>query len=475
MKLAGAVVVAAAAGCLVARTALGNGAFPDSQAVITPADRPHEILLATNFGLITSTDDGGSWTWSCEQDPNGRRNLYQLGASPGRRLFARDSSGLVFTDDRGCRWTAATGALDGAVISDAFPDPNEAARVLAIAAPRGAGGGAYRLLESSDGGATFPIVRYTAAAGDTLSGVEIARADPATVYLIILKGADLAPALALSTDRGATWREHDLSGALGTGSVLLIAVDRDDPRRVFLQVNGPSANVLAVVEDGGTTVSTPLRLESGFMSGFLQTSGGAILVSGLVGADAVLHRSRDGGRSFASMPAPPTLWGFSERSGTIFGAARIGSPFAITTSTDEGTTWQPFMRYEDVGAIAGCVQDVCEDSCLTQAAVKLWPAQMCMPHSSEPGDASVVPEDAIGDATGGASEAAPERAPDGAAVDDGPAVVSMNDRARPAGCACSTSTAGSSGWWASAVLVGAWWRRRARRPHAFSRSKNCPR
>ena len=48
MKLVGTALVAA--GWLAARPALGNGAFPDSQAVITPADRPHEILLATNFG-----------------------------------------------------------------------------------------------------------------------------------------------------------------------------------------------------------------------------------------------------------------------------------------------------------------------------------------------------------------------------------------------------------------------------------------
>src|SRR5690242_4023849 len=108
VALAGA---ACLAGGLAARPALANGAFPDSQAVITPADRPLEILLATNFGLVTSIDGGRSWTWSCEQDPNGKRNLYQLGAPPGRRLFARDASGLVFTDDRGCHWTAATGDL----------------------------------------------------------------------------------------------------------------------------------------------------------------------------------------------------------------------------------------------------------------------------------------------------------------------------------------------------------------------------
>lgn len=106
---------------LLAGPALGNGAFPDSQAVLTPEDWSQQILLSTNFGLITSNDGGGTWTWSCEQDPNGRRNLYQLGPPPRHRLFARDLSGLVFTDDLGCNWTAATGALVGSVISDAFP------------------------------------------------------------------------------------------------------------------------------------------------------------------------------------------------------------------------------------------------------------------------------------------------------------------------------------------------------------------
>jgi photosystem II stability/assembly factor-like uncharacterized protein len=234
MKLLGPPAVMAA--CLAASPAFGNGAFPDSQAVITPPDRPSEILLATNFGLITSTDDGRTWTWSCEQDPNGMRNLYQLGPSPRHRLFARDSGGLVLTDDAGCHWSAATGDLAGAVISDAFPDPVAADRVLAVAAPRGGSGGVYRVLESSDAGKTFSTVVYTATGGDAISGVEIARADPSVIYLIILKGSDLAPALVLSTDRGATWQEHDLSAALGTGSVLLIAVDRKDPQRVFLQV-----------------------------------------------------------------------------------------------------------------------------------------------------------------------------------------------------------------------------------------------
>jgi hypothetical protein len=369
--------------------ALGNGAFPDSQAVLTPRDRPLEILLSTNFGLIRSDDDGGRWTWSCEQDPNGMRNLYQLGPPPRHRLFARDSGGLVFTDDLGCNWAAATGALEGAVISDAFPDPTNAERVLAVAAPRGGTGGSYRVLESSDGGTTFTNVLYNAALGDTVSGVEISRSDPDVVYLVILKGASFEPTLALSTDRGASWQERDLSATLGAGSVLLIAVDPIDPQRVFLQVNATS-NVLAVVDGGGAVVTTPLRLDGGFMNAFLQTEAGVILVSGLVGADPVLYRSKDGARTFASLPAPPTLWGLSERAGTIFGAARTGGPFAIGTSIDEGSTWQPLMRYADVQAIAACAQVACEDSCLFEASLQLWSTQTCSAPAPPDGSAPDV-------------------------------------------------------------------------------------
>lgn len=72
--------------------------------VLVPAARPHEIVLATNFGLIMSVDDGATWTWSCEQDAKGARDLYQYGAPDKLRLFARDAVGLVFTDDGGCSW-----------------------------------------------------------------------------------------------------------------------------------------------------------------------------------------------------------------------------------------------------------------------------------------------------------------------------------------------------------------------------------
>src|SRR4029434_4224516 len=106
------------------------------------------------------------------------------------------------------------------------------------------------------------------------------------------------------------------------------------------------------------------------MSASLQTKGGVILVSGLFGADPVLYRSRDAARTFEPLPAPAMLWGLSERAGTIFGAARTGAPFAIATSIDEGSTWQPLMSYADVQTIAACAQVACEDACFFEASLE---------------------------------------------------------------------------------------------------------
>src|SRR3954464_7579747 len=114
-------VLALAAGGGRARA---DGAFPDSEAVLVPADRPHQLLLATNFGLIRSEDDGAIWTWTCEQDPLGARTFYQFGPSPPHRLFAIDVQGLVYTDDGGCSWHDTSGAFGDGHAIDAFPDPN---------------------------------------------------------------------------------------------------------------------------------------------------------------------------------------------------------------------------------------------------------------------------------------------------------------------------------------------------------------
>src|SRR4051812_2051131 len=150
---AGAAVLLAA--LMLPRAAAADGAFPDSQTILAPADRPHELLLATNFGVISSEDDGQTWTWSCEQAANSFGLFYQLGAPPAHRLFTAAGGHLAFSDDGTCTWGLGGGAIAAREVVDAFPDPSNAQRILAITQAGGDASGSYNIVASSDGGATF--------------------------------------------------------------------------------------------------------------------------------------------------------------------------------------------------------------------------------------------------------------------------------------------------------------------------------
>src|SRR4051794_585440 len=92
------------------RAAYADGAFPDSMGLFLPADKPHELVLATNFGLVISNDDGAHWWLVCEQAIAPSVRAYQLSAAPADTLFAETSIGLAYSSDDGCSWQLATGA-----------------------------------------------------------------------------------------------------------------------------------------------------------------------------------------------------------------------------------------------------------------------------------------------------------------------------------------------------------------------------
>src|SRR5262245_54439381 len=156
-KGAAALLISLAA-LLPAATARANGAFPDSQSIMTPEALPHAIRLATNFGIISSDDDGATWVWSCEQADSTNGSLYQMGPSPKNRIFTISTEGLAFSDNNSCGWSLAGGAVVGTTVLDAFPDRMNVNRVMAVAATNHDGGApTYAVLESTDSGATFAV------------------------------------------------------------------------------------------------------------------------------------------------------------------------------------------------------------------------------------------------------------------------------------------------------------------------------
>ncbi len=235
---AAAMLGVAALGAAVPAAVHANGAFPDSQSILTPADRPGQIIMATNFGVILSPDAGATWLWSCETEGNAYGTLYQLAPLPRDRLFTVANLTLAYSDDGTCSWQTARGVLAELPVTDAYVDPSDANHVLAIGAP----GSLYSLYESTDGGATFGPPLYTAPADAAIQGVEIAQSDPLTIYMS-MTSPTAAPLLARSTDGGAHFTVSDLSADLGPGWLRIIAVDPEDPARVLLRFLGLERSV----------------------------------------------------------------------------------------------------------------------------------------------------------------------------------------------------------------------------------------
>ncbi|HEY7376649.1 MAG TPA: hypothetical protein VIF57_31105 [Polyangia bacterium] len=345
--------------------ARANGAFPAAEAVLVPADRPQEIMLVTNFGVVLSEDGAQTWSWSCEQETNALGTLYQWGPAPRRRLFAVANQQVVHSDDATCSWQIAGGLVASQSVTDAFPDPTNADRVLAIAVASAL----YAVFESADGGATFGTMLYQGGAGETVTSVESARSDPRVVY-VALMGADQSPRLARSGDGGAHWTVSDLGAVLGPGIPRIIAVDPADAGTVLLRWSSVAGGeAIAVTHDGGATATRTLDIEHYFTS-FARLADGALMLSAVVAVSpaqkAGLFLSHDGGATFQENDAVPGVLALAARGGTLYAATdNFGDGYALGASTDEGASFQPVMRFDQIGSIMACLRAnaQCQASC----------------------------------------------------------------------------------------------------------------
>lgn len=436
IRAAAFVDVGVALAVLTAATpARANGAFPDSQSILTPEDRPAEIVLVTNFGLISSTDDGKTWLWSCEQDGNALGAFYQLTPAPRNRLITVANQRLAYSDDASCGWATAGGAIVGQSITDAYLDPVSGTRVLAVAASDLG----YSVYQSTDAGSTFAPAMYQAAPGATIGGVEIARSDANVVY-IAQQSADGTPQLARSSDGGVHFTIHDLGADLGPGQLRIIAIDPVDPNRVLLRFLGAGAQSLALTIDGGASATKPVTVNGNF-NAYVRLSTGTILVAGVVdySTTPALFRSRDQGTSFEMVPHPPSLRALSQRGGRVFGAAdNFGDGYAIGTSDDEGTTWQALITYANVNAINPCLKAACQSVCVAEVGMSLWSTDVCT--------AAAPASNGAGGVGGGSAAMAGHDGQMGAAGATGakPPAVS--------GGGCDVAQ-GASGRWSAALLL----------------------
>ncbi len=440
--------------------ARADGAFPNSQNIMTPAALPHEILLGTNFGLVMSFDDGRSWTYSCEQPLSSFATLYQVGPPPANRIYAVSPMGAISSSDVGCSWSAATDVPAGAAL-DVYADQSDGNHVLAVVSASTDAGVLYQVRSSSNGGQSFGTVIYTAAAGDHVTGVEVSRSAPQTIYLTLTSGTTtFIPKVAQTTDGGAHWAVHDLSASLPakTYSLSLIAVDPANAQTLFLRTGSSAGETLAVSTDGGMTATSPIALAGGSLTAFTRMDNGHLIAAGLMGTTNVAYRSMDGGKTFLQLPSAIPVRGLSARGGTLFAATdTLSVPEAIDTSSDEGVTWQPLMAYMDIQAIESCVMALCQDDCDYRAGMQQWSDAIC---------SATAPVSSAGGSSGGPGTGG-TRADAGAVGTGGQAGHGSGGGAGDkggSGCSCRTGGDGTPWSWVTLlglVLAG---RRRPRRP-----------
>ena len=365
-----------------ASSARADGAFPDAMRILLPPAQPRAITLATNFGLISTADNGETWTWACETPLSNGGRGYQLAADPtGERLariVALSFWGLVHSDDVGCTWSAAEGAGKDDAFTDVFVPPSAPATAWAIGIDPGQPSGLAQVLFTSDDGAgTLSGPAFQAPDDNEILGIEPATTAPATVYLTLASGPE-APSLVVTNDGGTHWRVSSLAAAVGPGSLRILAVDTASASTVYLRQGTTSGDRLLITRDGGATWEMALAV-TGSLSAFLQQGDGTLLV-GVLNPDGSAngYRSSDDGHSFAPWPGVPHLRALAERDGVLYAAADDAvDGFALGVSADRGQTFQPRLRYADVSSVAACVRAECQVTCEQLAGIGLWPSTLC--------------------------------------------------------------------------------------------------
>src|SRR6185436_4421358 len=163
-----------------------------------PAAFPNRIAVGANFGLVISEDNGATWRYSCEpwvtlgsaaalsEVPV---NFYQVTADGS--AFLASSIELTRSADVGCTWPTSTGSVAGQVVLDIFASPTDPSLVFAII---GTASNTSYLVASHDGGKTFDAAHLWDTPADyILTGVEVSRSQPSTVYLTQVATTTVAP------------------------------------------------------------------------------------------------------------------------------------------------------------------------------------------------------------------------------------------------------------------------------------------
>ena len=316
-------------------------------------DGKERAIVRTNRGLILENPGDGSFRIVCNDAFEA--SLVEVPplavTTQGSLLLGTYATGLVLSSPDSCNFDALPDRFTALHPIDVETDPQGG--FFAAVLPRD--GGSAELLQSSDEGRT--VVSLATLPGAP-SALEVAPSDGSRLYVSsTLAEENLSFGRLLSShDAGQTFTEAEVELDPSELRVFLLAVDPNQPDRVFLRTqsrDGITPERLLRSDDGGGTFDTALSVP-GPISAAVQTDG-TVWLGGAEG----LYRSRDGGQSFAPVEGVDLsrVTCLAARDERLYACGYSAGEFGVMVSADGGESFEWFLRFPWVTARLDCPED----------------------------------------------------------------------------------------------------------------------
>ena len=403
-----------------------------------------ERMLGTTFGIVHRPEGSDTWEVVCSEATGWSDNVrgaFHLGSHG--TMYVGSPHGLSVSRDNGCSWTEVP-ELKATGVSEIRGHPTDPQRLFALTGKFNQDNGVFR---SDDGGATFPTP-VLSERELYFSGLRFAPSQPDRAWISAWYFSPQRAVLYRSDDGGDSFTELTVTGVVPFSGFTLLAVHPEDPDVLFAQAFENFEYHLLRSTNGGQSfgfVASDARVfRSVHFSADAQT---------VWAAAERLHRSDDGGETFARVDSPlraGCVGGFGPETG---GTTSADEAFACGFMLQDGWALakvdamggvEPTLRFEEIEerqCPAGTPgRDVCRP---------LWPALAialgkaeAMPDGGTPGD---------GDGGVEGPDAGVKPGSDG------------GDDTEWDGTGCDCSSAGAAVMWSAPLLIALALRRRGRR------------